>query len=256
LPRCLAPTLSPIRINSKFKIQNSKFKIQNLPIHPSIQALRAGYANTPIHSHTLTLRRPAIYTRPLARLIEELQKLPGVGPKTAQRLALHLLKRPDKDVQALAQALVDAKAQVGQCSVCFHLSAEPVCDICKSPSRDRTILCVVADSRDVIALEKTREYRGRYHVLGGLISPMDGIGPEQLNISPLVHRVNQEKIQEVIVAISPSIEGDTTTLYVGQLLKPFTRVTRIAFGLPMGGDLEYADEVTLARALEGRRELD
>jgi recombination protein RecR len=185
-----------------------------------------------------------------------LQKLPGIGPKTAQRLALHLLKRPDKDVQALAQALVDAKAQVGQCSVCFHLSAETVCDICKSPSRDRTILCVVADSRDVIALEKTREYRGRYHVLGGLISPMDGIGPEQLNISPLVHRVNQEKIQEVIVAISPSIEGDTTTLYVGQLLKPFTRVTRIAFGLPMGGDLEYADEVTLARALEGRRELD
>jgi recombination protein RecR len=257
-PFAAMPCPYPVTHPNQFKIQNSKFKIQNLPIHPSIHPLTLSPIHplthlTPIH---LTPRRPAIYTRPLARLIEELQKLPGIGPKTAQRLALHLLKRPDKDVQALAQALVDAKAQVGQCSVCFHLSAEPVCDICKSPSRDRTILCVVADSRDVIALEKTREYRGRYHVLGGLISPMDGIGPEQLNISPLVHRVNQEKIQEVIVAISPSIEGDTTTLYVGQLLKPFTRVTRIAFGLPMGGDLEYADEVTLARALEGRRELD
>ncbi|RZM82522.1 recombination mediator RecR [Leptolyngbya iicbica] len=197
-----------------------------------------------------------MYARPLARLIEELQKLPGVGPKTAQRLALHLLKRPDAEVQALAQALVDAKSQMGYCSICFHLSSEPVCDICKSTSRDLQTLCIVADSRDVIALEKTREYRGKYHVLGGLISPMEGIGPEQLNIGPLVHRVNQDNIQEAIIAISPSIEGDTTTLYVGQLLKPFTKVTRIAFGLPMGGDLEYADEVTLARALEGRRSLD
>ncbi|MGD1931717.1 MAG: recombination mediator RecR [Leptolyngbyaceae cyanobacterium] len=197
-----------------------------------------------------------MYARPLSRLIEELQKLPGVGPKTAQRLALHLLKRPDGEVQALAQALIDAKSQMGYCSICFHLSAEPVCDICKSTSRDLQTLCVVADSRDVIALERTREYKGRYHVLGGMISPMDGIGPEQLNIGPLVHRVNKENIQEAIIAISPSIEGDTTTLYLGQLLKPFTKVTRIAFGLPMGGDLEYADEVTLARALEGRRQLD
>ncbi|MBD1914335.1 MULTISPECIES: recombination mediator RecR [Cyanophyceae] len=197
-----------------------------------------------------------MYTRPLARLIEEFQRLPGVGPKSAQRLALHILKRPQNEVQALAQALIEAKAQVGQCSVCFHLSADPVCDICRATNRDPQTLCVVADSRDVIAIEKTREYRGRYHVLGGLISPMDGIGPEQLNIGPLVHRVSKESTQEVIMAISPSIEGDTTTLYVGQLLKPFTRVTRIAFGLPMGGDLEYADEVTLARALEGRRDLD
>ncbi|MFM7325663.1 MAG: recombination mediator RecR [Nodosilinea sp.] len=197
-----------------------------------------------------------MYTRPLARLIEELQRLPGVGPKSAQRLALHILKRPQAEVQALAQALLEAKSQVGQCSVCFHLSAEPVCEICRSPQRDHHTLCVVADSRDVIAIERTREYRGRYHVLGGLISPMDGIGPEQLNISPLVHRVNREGTEEVIMAISPSIEGDTTTLYVGQLLKPFTRVTRIAFGLPVGGDLEYADEITLARALEGRRELE
>jgi len=156
----------------------------------------------------------------------------------------------------LATALIEAKKRVGLCKVCFHLSAEPVCSICRHPNRDQNIICVVADSRDVIALEKTREYSGRYHVLGGTISPMDGIGPEQLYIQPLVQRVSKEKIEEVILAIAPSVEGETTTLYVGQLLKPFTKVTRIAFGLPMGGDLEYADEVTLARALEGRQELD
>ena len=182
--------------------------------------------------------------------------MPGIGPKTAQRLALHILKRSDAEVQALAQALIEAKQQVGLCSECFHLSAEPICELCRSPNRDDNTICVVADSKDVIALEKTREYQGKYHVLGGLISPMDGIGPDQLYISPLIRRVSQKKIAEVILAISPSVEGDTTTLYIGQLLKPFTKVTRIAFGLPMGGDLEYADEVTLARALEGRRELD
>lgn len=179
-----------------------------------------------------------------------------MGPKTAQRLALHILKRPEAEVKALAQALIEAKQQVGQCSICYHLSADPVCEICRAPNRDNETICVVADSRDVIALEKTREYRGKYHVLGGLISPIDGMGPDQLYIQPLVRRVSQQKIKEVILAISPSIEGETTTLYVGHLLKPFTRVTRIAFGLPMGGDLEYADEVTLARALEGRRDLD
>jgi len=196
------------------------------------------------------------YTPPLARLIERLQTLPGVGPKTAQRLAFHILKRPEKEVEALASALIEAKKQIGLCRVCFHLTAESVCEICQNPNRDESVICVVPDSRDVIALEKTREYSGKYHVLGGVISPMDGIGPEQLHIQPLVERVSKEKVQEVILAISPSVEGDTTTLYLGQLLKPFTRVTRIAFGLPMGGDLEYADEVTLARALEGRRELD
>ncbi len=196
-----------------------------------------------------------IYTPPLGRLVEQLQLLPGVGPKTAQRLALHLIKRSDKEVEALAQAILDAKKQVGLCKVCFHLSAEPVCSICSNPNRDRDTICIVSDSRDVIAIEKTREYRGLYHVLGGTITPMEGIGPEQLNIDSLVRRVTQEKIAEIIIAISPSVEGETTTLYVGQLLKPFTKVTRIAFGLPMGGDLEYADEVTLARALEGRREL-
>ncbi|HEY9807766.1 MAG TPA: recombination mediator RecR [Halomicronema sp.] len=202
------------------------------------------------------MRRFAVYTRPLARLIEQLQRLPGVGPKSAQRLALHILKRPDNEVQALAQALLEAKQQVGVCQQCFHLSAEPVCEICSNSNRDNSTICVVADSRDVIALEKTREYRGKYHVLGGVISPMEGIGPEQLTIQPLIRRISQEKTKEVILAIGPSVEGETTTLYIGQLVKPFTKVTRIAFGLPMGGDLEYADEITLARALEGRRELE
>lgn len=197
-----------------------------------------------------------VYTRPLARLIEQLQRLPGVGPKTAQRLALHILKRPESEVQALAQALTEAKQQVGFCSICFHLSAESTCEICRAANRDGSTICVVADSRDVIALEKTREYRGKYHVLGGVISPMDSVGPDQLHIQELVRRASQPEIHEVILAISPNVEGETTTLYVGQLLKPFTRVTQIAFGLPMGGDLEYADEVTLARALEGRRELN
>lgn len=158
-------------------------------------------------------------------------------------------------MQALAQALINAKKQVGFCRICFHLSAEPVCSICGDRNRNKTIICVVADSRDVIALEKTREYHGTYHVLGGVISPMDGVGPDLLNIQPLVRRASQPEIQETILAISPSIEGETTTLYIAQLLKPFVKVTQIAFGLPMGGDLEYADEVTLARALEGRREL-
>ncbi len=196
------------------------------------------------------------YTPPLARLIERLQGLPGVGPKTAQRLAFHILNRPEAEIEALAKALIDAKKQIGLCQVCYHLTADSICEICNNPNRDDSTICVVPDSRDVIALEKTREYSGKYHVLGGVISPMDGVGPEELHIQPLVERVSQDQVKEVILAISPSVEGDTTTLYLGQLLKPFTRVTRIAFGLPMGGDLEYADEITLARALEGRRDLD
>jgi recombination protein RecR len=197
-----------------------------------------------------------MYTRPLARLIEHFQHLPGIGPKSAQRLALHILKRPEAEIAALAQALIDAKKLVGICATCGHLSAEPTCEICNATNRDEKILCVVSDSRDLIALEKTREFKGKYHVLGGLISPIDGIGPEQLNIQSLVRRVSKQEVKEVIMAIGPSVEGETTTLYIGHLLRPFTRVTRIAFGLPMGGDLEYADEVTLARALEGRRDLD
>ena len=197
-----------------------------------------------------------MYTRPLANLIEQLQRLPGIGPKTAQRLAMHIIKRPETEINALAQALVNAKQQVGNCTICHHLSADPVCEVCANPNRDPATICVIADSRDLIAIEKTREYRGRYHVLGGLISPMDGIGPDQLMIQTLVRRVGAGNIREVILAIPPSVEGETTTLYIGGLMKPFTRVTRIAFGIPMGGDPEYADEVTLAKAMEGRRELD
>lgn len=195
-----------------------------------------------------------MYTKPLANLIEQLQRLPGIGTKTAQRLALHLLKRPDQEVEALAQAILLAKQQVGTCQICHHLSAEPICEICNHPKRDRSIICVVIDSRDIIALEKTREYKGLYHVLGGVLSPMEGIGPDQLNIRSLLTRL-EGSVAEVIMAISPTVEGETTTLYVGNLLKHLTRVTRIASGIPMGGDLEYADEVTLARALEGRQEL-
>ena len=151
---------------------------------------------------------------------------------------------------------MNAKIQVGQCNTCFHLTSGEQCEICLDKQRTKDLICVVAESRDLLALERTREYKGHYHVIGGLISPMDGIGPEMLEISSLVKRVDKENIKEVILALTPSIEGDTTSLYVGRLLKPFAKVTRIAYGLPVGSELEYADEVTLSRALEGRRDLD
>lgn len=195
-----------------------------------------------------------MYTRPLARLIDQLQRLPGIGPKTAQRLAFYLLKRPKTETLQLAQALIDAMEQIGICSQCFNLSADDPCETCANPNRDGGLVCVVAEPRDIVALERTREYRGRYHVLGGVLSPMEGIGPDQLKVKELVQRVNRDDVTEVIMAINPTVEGETTILYVGKLLKPFTRVTRLASGLPLGGDLEYADEMTLARALEDRRE--
>lgn len=182
--------------------------------------------------------------------------MPGIGPRTAQRLSLHLLRQPEDKVHAFANALLNAKSQVGQCQKCFHLSAETECDICSNTKRNNDLLCVVADSRDLIALERTREYKGLYHVLGGLISPMDGIGPEMLQISSLVKRVDNDKTVEVILALTPSVEGDTTSLYLARLLRPFTKVSRIAYGLPMGSELEYADEVTLTHALEGRRAMN
>jgi recombination protein RecR len=169
---------------------------------------------------------------------------------------LHLLRQPPEQIQAFADALLQARSQVGQCQECFHLSAEPVCEICANAERHNGQICVVADSRDLLAMERTREYKGTYHVLGGLISPMDGIGPDLLQIRPLVGRVDREGIQEVILALTPSVEGDTTSLYLARLLRPFTEVSRIAYGLPVGSELEYADEVTLARALEGRRQVD
>ncbi|MFM7549472.1 MAG: recombination mediator RecR [Cyanobacteriota bacterium] len=203
------------------------------------------------------------YTRPLARLIEQFERLPGIGPRTAQRLALHLLRQPEDQIRSFADALLTARSQVGHCRRCFHLSADPLCDICRNQERRNGLLCVVADSRDLLALERTREFKGNYHVLGGLISPMDGVGPELLRIQPLVERVAgsgehaaEPSVQEVILALTPSVEGDTTSLYLARLLKPFTAVSRIAYGLPVGGELEYADEVTLARALEGRRAVE
>jgi len=166
------------------------------------------------------------------------------------------LRQPEEQVRNFADALLAARSQVGQCKCCFHLSAEPICEICRNEERGNGQLCVVADSRDLLAMERTREFKGQYHVLCGLISPMDGIGPELLQIQPLVNRVDKESITEVILALTPSVEGDTTSLYLARLLKPFTTVSRIAYGLPVGSELEYADEVTLARAFEGRRQVE
>ncbi|MNK42857.1 Recombination protein RecR [compost metagenome] len=196
------------------------------------------------------------YSKPLAQLIEELQKLPGIGPKSAQRLAYYLVKQPAADVRKLAQALTDAKEQIRFCSQCSNLSALDPCELCANPARDAGLICVVSEPKDLVAVERTKEYRGRYHVLQGLISPMDGVGPEQLKIKELVSRLHGDAVKEVILAIPPSIEGEATSLYLSRLIKPLgVKVTRIAFGLPVGGDLEYADEMTLVKALEGRREI-
>lgn len=196
------------------------------------------------------------FTPPLAKLIEEFQKFPGVGPKSAQRMAFFVLGMNQDSVESLAHSILEAKEKVRNCSRCFHLSADDPCEICTNVRRDRQLVCVVADSRDVIALERTREYRGVYHVLTGLISPLEGKGPEQLTIKELVNRVHDEGIREVILAINPTVEGDATVLYTSHLLKPLgVKITRIAFGLPVGADLEYADDVTLTRAMEGRREI-
>lgn len=196
------------------------------------------------------------FTPPLARLIEQFQKLPGIGPKSAQRMAFFILGMKRDEVQAFADAVIDAKDKVKNCSRCYHLSANDPCEICINDRRDGNVLCVVADSKDVIALERTREFKGRYHVLTGLISPLEGKGPEQLSIRELINRIPDEDIHEVILAINPTIEGDATVLYLNNLIKPLgVKVTRIAFGLPVGADLEYADDVTLTRAMEGRREV-
>jgi recombination protein RecR len=196
------------------------------------------------------------FTRPLAKLIEEFQKFPGVGPKSAQRMAFHVMDMNMEQVKELAGSIVEAKEKVRHCGHCFHLSAQDPCEICSNEKRDRSTICVVAEARDLIALERTQEYKGTYHVLTGLISPLEGKGPEQLTVRELVNRVGTESIGEVILAINPTVEGDATVLYISHLIKPLgTKVTRIAFGLPVGADLEYADDVTLARAMEGRREI-
>lgn len=197
------------------------------------------------------------YTQPVQTLIDELGRLPGVGPKSAQRIAFHLLKIPVDDVGRLAEAITDAKARTRFCERCFNVADDTLCPICKDESRDGTLLCVVEESRDIVALEKTGEFRGRYHVLLGAMSPLEGIGPEQLKIRELVTRIEPEGVEEIILCTNPNTEGEVTAMYLARLLKPLGLiVTRIASGLPVGGDLEYADELTLGRALEGRRNVD
>ena len=191
------------------------------------------------------------FTKPLAKLIAHFEKFPGIGPRTAQRLALYILKQPEQTIMDFSKALLEAHNNVGHCKKCFNLTSETECEICKNPDRNQEVICVVAEARDLLALERAREFKGIYHVIGGLISPMDSIGPELLEIKSLVERVSKNDIKEIILALTPSVEGDTTSLYIAKLLTPFTKVTRIAYGLPMGSELEYVDEVTLARALEG-----
>lgn len=197
-----------------------------------------------------------IYPKSIATLIEQFQKFPSVGPKSAQRMAFHLLKMPKSEVEKFAQSIIEAKENTFACETCFNMSSSNPCEICQSNSRDKSTICVVSETKDLIAIEKTNEYKGLYHVLQGLISPMDGIGAEDVRIKELLHRLAENDIQEVILALSPSVEGEATSLYLTKLIKPFgIKVSRIAFGLPVGADLEYADEITLARAIEGRREI-
>ncbi len=194
------------------------------------------------------------YAEPLAKLIEELAKLPGIGPKTAQRLAFFILNRTSQESRGLAEAILAAKEKIGYCEICSNLTDVSPCPTCTDSGRDRSLICVVEQPQDVIAFEKTREFKGLYHVLHGAISPMDGIGPEELKIKELLARL--DGVAETIIATNPNVEGEATALYLARLLKPLgVKVTRIARGLPMGGDLEYADELTLLKALEGRREL-
>lgn len=183
-------------------------------------------------------------------------RLPGIGPKTAQRLAFHVLTMEEDDVLDLAKALVRAKRDLHTCSICGNITDQDLCYICTDKSRDQSVICVVQDTKDLMAMERTREYHGLYHVLHGAISPIDGIGPEELKIPNLLKRLENETVQELILATNPNVEGEATAMYLSRLVKPFgLKVTRIAHGLPVGGDLEYADEVTLTKALEGRREL-
>ena len=196
------------------------------------------------------------YPEPISKLMESFMKLPGIGPKTAARLAFFVLGMKEDTVLDFAKALVDAKRNLSFCSVCGHITDVDPCHICQDQKRDRTTICVVQDPKDVIAMEKMRDYTGLYHVLQGAISPMEGIGPEDINVPSLLKRLQDEQVDELILATNPTIEGDATAMYISRLVRPSgIKTTRIAHGLPVGGDLEYADEVTLSKALEGRREL-
>jgi recombination protein RecR len=198
-----------------------------------------------------------LFDGPIQDLVDELGRLPGVGPKSAQRIAFHLLKVSAEDALRLAKAIIEVKERTVLCEVCFNVAMATRCSICSDERRDHTKVCVVEDPRDIVAVERTREFQGRYHVLGGALNPIEGVGPEQLRVRELLTRIDAEGITEVILCTNPNLEGDTTAMYLARLLKPLgLSVTRIASGLPVGGDLEYADELTLGRALEGRREVD
>lgn len=196
------------------------------------------------------------YAKPLNKLINELSKLPGIGGKTAQRLAFHILSMDDKEAMELADSIRSAKEMMTYCSVCGNLTDTDPCAICSDESRDKSVICIVESPKDVVAMEKIREYHGYYHVLHGAISPMDGIGPDDINLKSLILRLQDEAVKEIIIATNPNIEGEATAMYIARLIKPSgIKVSRIAHGIPVGGDLEYADEVTLLKAVEGRREL-
>jgi recombination protein RecR len=196
------------------------------------------------------------YPEPISKLIDSFTKLPGIGPKTAVRLAFFVIDMKDDDVVGFAKNLVSVKRELSYCAICGHITDQETCSICGDPTRDDAVICVVEDSKDVIAMEKMREFNGKYHVLHGSISPMDGIGPEDINVPSLIQRLKENDIEEIILATNPNIEGEATAMYISRLVKPSgIKATRIAHGLPVGGDLEYADEVTLAKSLEGRREL-
>ncbi|MFD0621179.1 MULTISPECIES: recombination mediator RecR [Paenibacillus] len=197
------------------------------------------------------------YPEPIAKLIDAFTHLPGIGPKTAARLAFHVLRMKEDDVIDFAKALVNVKRNLHYCSVCCNITDVDPCRICQDKSRDNSAICVVQESRDLVAMERTKEFQGYYHVLHGAISPMEGIGPDEIRVAELLRRLSDERVQELILATNPNIEGEATAMYLSRLVKPFgIRVTRIAHGLPVGGDLEYADEVTLSKALEGRREIN
>ena len=197
-----------------------------------------------------------VYTGPITRLIEEFSKLPGVGRKTAQRLAFHIINMNTNDVESLSNAILDAKREIKYCSICCNITDKDPCSMYSNKNRDSQVICVVEDPRDVAAMERTKEFKGQYHVLNGVISPMDGIGPDMIKIRELITRLANQDVKEIIMATNPTIEGEATAMYIARLVKPMgIKVTRIAHGLPVGGDLEYADEVTISKALEGRREI-
>ena len=193
------------------------------------------------------------YTKPLANLIDFFERFPSIGPKSAQRMALHLLKLPNPDVQRFANLMIEAKEKIHYCSICFNMSQNDPCEICQNSNRDGKTICVVSETKDLLAIEKTNEYNGVYHVLQGVISPLEGIGANDIRIRELLNRISENDIEEIILALNPTVEGEATSLYISKLLKPFDiKISRIAMGLPIGSDLEYADEITLSKALECR----